>query len=167
MTTETKAKALADAFYAAFEEGEREWVNEYGSKTFRTLRRDCPKWMQDAIRECHIVGGDTILPNDWIYDACHTMVSNMTDTDPDGWEDAAHEWADSSVDVYNDDRAKWAASHLRFGCAVDEAVEELGHSDHGFHGDIGIGQYHVLRNIAGTLISAVQKQAEGDDESDD
>lgn len=161
MTT-TKCKELAGTLYNAFERKERNEKNEYGDTAFYSLTKDAPEWVKDAIREAH--DGGNIFPNDWIYDACHTMASHMDDTDPDDWDDAISEWADGAVDVYNTDRARWLASHLEFAGIVDEAVEELGHSDQGIHGDIGIGQYVLLERIASALIQAVRDEAENDDE---
>lgn len=156
MATETSLRGkLADEFYAAFEVAER----TDGAKFYK-LRKGHAPWMGDAIREAHNIGGDTILPNDWVYDACHTIISNMTDTDPDDWEDSIHEWADGAVDVYNSDRASWLASHLRFGTAVDEAVAEMGESSDGVYGNIGIGQFYVLSQIAATLVRAVNDAAD-------
>lgn len=162
MTIEKTLADLARTFADAFESAKRD-----NGETFYKLKDGSPQWMTDAIREAHAIGGDTILPNDWVYSACDTMISHMADSDPEQWDEYSHEWADGAVDCYNTDRAQWAASHLRFGCAVDEARDELGDAG-GFYEQIGYGQYHVLRNIAGTLIKAVRAQAEdADDESDD
>lgn len=154
----TKLHELAEAFYRAFERGERNEKNEFGATHFYHLRKGSPEWMTDALREAH--DSANIFPNDWIYDACHSIVSNMSDTDPEDWEDSVSEWADGCVDVYNVDRARWLASNLAFGGFVDEAVEELGHSDQGIYGDIGIGQYRLLELIASALIRSVQNEAE-------
>lgn len=43
---------------------------------------------------------------------------------------------------------------------VDEAVEDLGHSDQGIFGDIGAGQYRAAEAIAHALIDAIQAEVE-------
>jgi len=151
-----KKQELAKAFYKAFVRSTRDEKNEFGVTHFYHLAPNSPQWMEDAIHAAH---GD-IFPNDWVYDACHSIVGHMEDIDPSDWEDSVSDWADSNVDVYNVDRARWLASHLDFGGMVDEAVEELGHSDQGIYGDIGIGQYRFLENIAQALIQAVEEHAE-------
>ena len=170
----SKAKAktdvratIAQQFYDAFEQIERNEANEFGDKKIWTLKdRRCDEnqWMVDAIRECH--DGGELLPNDWIYEAIHSVLGDLTDREPDSWEDSTSEIADSNVDVYNADRTRWLASHLAFGALVDEAVEELGQSDQGIFGNIGIGQYVLLERIAHTLISAIEEQAKDSDDAE-
>lgn len=164
--TTDRAQALAQAFYDSFTRGERNEPNEFGDKHFYSLPHNKPEcqWMIDAVREAHDAGN--IFPNDWVYDAAHTIIGNMSDRDSSEWDDAVSEWADGAVDVYNVDRARWLASHLAFGGIVDEAVEEWGHSDQGVYGDIGIGQYFLLERIAAALIAAVRERAD-EDETDD
>lgn len=158
-------QALAQTMYDAFERKERDEKNEFGDKHFYSLVKGSPQWMVDAIREAH--DHANIMPNDWVYDACHTIIGHMSDTDSDSWDDSVSEWADGSVDVYNADRARWLAANLAFGGIVDEAVEELGHSDQGVYGDIGIGQYRLLEGIAGALVAAVTAQGKAaEDEAD-
>lgn len=161
--TTITAATIAQSLYDAFEAKERDQPNEYGTKTFYSLKRGSPQWMTDAIREAH----SGIFPNDWIYHSCKNIAGSMSDTDPSDWDDRVSEWADGEVDVYNADRTRWLASHLDFGSEVDDAVEELGHSDQGIFGDIGIGQYCVLQRIAYALIQAVRAQAEDNDEAAD
>lgn len=156
-TTDTLAK-LARSLADAFVQKKRDTENEYGDKSFWSLKSKAPHWMTEAVRKAHDDGD--ILPNDWIYQACSHIADSMADTDPDQWDDSTHEWADGLVDVYNNDRTRWLASNLAFGAIVDDAVKELGRSDQGIFGDIGIGQYVLLCNIASALVSAVREQAE-------
>lgn len=154
MTT-TKQAELATAFAAAFTTDTRN-----DGATFYKLADGSPKWMSDAVMTAH----DDIMPNDWVYEQCSRVADRMADTDPEKWEDYCGEWADSMVDIYNADRTAWLASHLAFAAVVDDAVEELGHSDQGIFGDIGIGQYVFIQQIAGYLIQAVNNKAEASDE---
>lgn len=165
--TTDRAQALAQTFYDTFTRQERNEPNEFGDKGFYSLPHSKPEcqWMIDAVREAH---GD-IMPNDWVYDACHTIVGHMADTDSADWDDSVSEWADGGVDVYNADRARWLAANLHFGGIVDEAVQSMGHSDQGVYGDIGLGQFAMLESIAAALIKAVLDKAEEDEaeEGDD
>ena len=145
---------IAEQFAAAFETDTRN-----DGTRFAKLKGGSPEWMTAAVHAAH---GD-IMPDDWIYDKSYHVVSAMNEDDPRKWDDLVSEWADGLVDVYNSDRAAWLACHLDFGGMVDEAVEELGHSDQGIYGDIGIGQYRAIEQIAFALISAVREQ-ESDEE---
>lgn len=156
MTT-TKQAEIAAQFAAA-------WTTDTRNDgvTFYKLRDGSPQWMTDAIHAAH---GD-ILPLDWIYEHCSRVVDLMNEYEPEQWDDSISEWADGLVDVYNADRARWLALHLDFAGFVDEAVEEFGHSDQGVIGDIGMGQYKLLEQIAYAMVAAVNGQAElADDES--
>jgi hypothetical protein len=108
-----------------------------------------PQWMTDAIHAAH---GD-ILPLDWIYEHCSRIVDMMTEYEPKQWDDSVSEWCDGLTDVYNIELAKWLALHLDFAEFVDNATQELGHSDRGIFGDIAMGQYSVLENIAYAMLS--------------
>ena len=156
MTT-TKQAEIAQQFADAWTTDARN-----DGATFYKLRDGSPQWMTDAIHEAH---GD-IMPLDWIYEHCSRVVDMMTEYEPEDWDDSVSEWADGLVDVYNADRARWLALHLEFAGFVDEAVEEFGHSDQGVMGDIGMGQFKLLEQIAYAMLSAVNEQAEatGDEE---
>lgn len=158
--SETKLAELARVLAESFTTDERNEPNEMGEKTFTKLVDEAPQWITDAIRDAH--EGGEIFPHDWIYAECSAMADHMNETEPDSWDDAVSEWADGRVDVYNNVRARWLASHLAFGAIVDEAVAELGHSDQGVYGDIGIGQYVLLERIAYAMIRGVRGQVESE-----
>ena len=152
------AKQLADAF--------RTDIRCDGT-TFYKLRDGSPQWMTDAIHAAH---GD-ILPLDWIYEHCHHVADKMTEYEPEQWDDSVSEWADSLVDVYNYDLARWLSLHLDFAEIVDEAVREYGHADQreegrGIMGDIAQGQYKLLEQIAWAMVNAVNEQAEAADDAE-
>ena len=149
---------LASEFSNAFEQD-----THNDGKQFYKLKDGSPRWMIDAIHSAHA----DILPHDWVYEQCSRVADRMAETDPENWDDSVSDWADSLVDVYNADRAAWLASHLSFGGVVDEAVEELGHSDQGIFGDIGTGQHRFNEQIAAALIQAVRDEAEIAEESDE
>lgn len=156
--TENKLTVLACEFANAFEQDKRN-----DGKEFYKLKDGSHQWMTDAIHAAH---GD-MLPIDWIYEHCSRVADKMCDSDPEDWQDSVSEWADDLVDVYNADRTAWLALHLGFAAWVDEAVEELGHSDQGIFGDIGYGQYRLIESIAHALITGVQEAADEAEESSD
>jgi hypothetical protein len=122
--------------------------------------------MSGAIRDAHDNAG--IMPNDWIYDACHSAASSLDDYDPDDWNDSAHEIADGMVDVYNADRAAWLASNIHFGEYVSRAVEEYGRGpDTDIYHDLGMGQYMLASEIVYALIAAIEEQAGEDEDTDE
>jgi hypothetical protein len=149
---------LAALFANSFERKERP-----NGENFYCLKDGTPDWIKEAVHQAH---GD-LFPNDWIYAQCKAIAQDMTEYEPEDWMDSVSDWADSNVDIYNSDRAAWLGSHLHFGEAVDEAVEELGHSDQGIYGDIAQGQYKVLEQIAYVLIQAVEDQAEVEEEEEE
>lgn len=158
MTT-TKQAEIAKQLAEAFTTDTRN-----DGATFYKLRDGSPQWMTDAIHAAH---GD-ILPMDWIYEHCSRMADNLNEYEPEQWDDSVSEWADGLVDVYNADLARWLSLHLDFAEYVDNATQELGHSDRGIFGDIAMGQYSLLENIAYALIQAVREQAEDlEDEGDE
>jgi hypothetical protein len=148
---------LAALFSKSFERKERP-----NGENFYCLKDGTPDWIKDAVHEAH---GD-LFPNDWVYAQCKAIADSMTECAAAEWTHNTMEWADSNVDIYNSDRAAWLGSHLHFGAAVDEAVEELGHSDQGIYGDIALGQLRLLEQIAYVLIQAVEDQAEVEEEQD-
>lgn len=152
-----KRTMLAGAFYDAFERRERDHENDYGDKHFYFVKDEWEdSWIHKAVQEAH----GELLPDDWVYEICRCVAGRLHDYgDADKWEDAAGEIADGMVDVYNAARTRWLAARLEWGAEVDEAVEELGHSDQGNFGDIGIGQYHVIERIVQTIIQAINDQA--------
>jgi hypothetical protein len=154
MTT-TKQAEIAKQLVDAFTTDTRN-----DGTAFTKLRDGSPQWMTDAIHTAH---GD-ILPLDWIYEHCGRMAEKMTDYEPEQWDDSVSEWADSLVDVYNYDLARWLSLHLDFPGFVDEAVGEFGHSANGVMGDIAQGQYKLLEQIAYAMLSAVNEQAEAADD---
>lgn len=160
--TETNKRAeLAAAFYAAFEHKTRD-----SGEAFYCLKDDAPDWMTAAIRDAHDNAG--IMPNDWIYNACHSAVSSLNYYDPDDWNDSAGDIADGMVDVYNSDRAAWLASDILFGEYVSRAVEEFGRGpDADIYNDLGMGQYMLASEIVYSLIAAIEAQADEDDEDED
>lgn len=145
-----KLATVASEFSAAFI---RDTRND--GKDFYKLRDGSPQWMTDAVHAAH---GD-IMPDDWIFDQCDSIARSLTEYEPERWEDAAHDIADGLVDVYNNDRARWLASHLAFGEMCDEATDELGQAS-GIYETIGRGQYYMLLRMVDAIVNALTDEAE-------
>lgn len=134
---------------------------------FTKLSPDAPAWIGDGwdgiTGQCH-KAIDSRGPDDWIYSMIPILADALTsygdEHTPETIRDHVSEIADSQVDVYNADRYKWLASHLLNAGLVDEAVEELGHSDQGISGDIGQGQYRAYETIANTIIDFIERELE-------
>ena len=68
---------------------------------------------QDFVRELH----DDELPNNWRYTIITDLLQNfVNEYEQDQLEDCLSEIADSLVDVYNVDRARWLADDVSRGC---------------------------------------------------
>ena len=157
MTT-TTSQQLASDLASAFVTDTRD-----DGKEFYKLSDEAAGWMTSAVHAAH---GD-MMPNDWVYEQCSRMADRLADCEPERWEDSVSEWADSLVDVYNADRSAWLASHLDFAGWVDEAVDDMGHSDQGIFGDIGLGQYRFLEQIGYALVQAIREEVASDEDEGD
>jgi hypothetical protein len=61
-------------------------------------------------------------------------------------------------DVYYSDQLEWLASHMERAGFVDEAVGQLGHSDQGIMGDIGLGQWYEKDAIKQIVVNALLEE---------
>lgn len=127
-----------------------------------SLKEGSPEWMRDAIREAH---WDSRLPDDWIYESCRGLLSDMSDRDSvDG--DDMHEICDGHVDIYTSVLTAWLASHTYNLALCDEAVKEgLASEDSDMETRIKSAQYMALTYIFGALQSAIESEVESRDES--
>ena len=158
-------KELADAFVP----GKRD-----DGTTFYKLSDEAPTWLQkDAgskvMREIHSALDDR-LPNDWVYEAVSSLADAFVDheaEDEDSARDSSHEIADGLVDVYNNDRLQWLASHMLNANLVDEACDELGCDPKAdTFSRIGLGQFYAYERLANAVIAAVQSEAESRDDDE-
>ena len=77
------------------------------------LKEDQKETYQDFVRELH----DDELPNNWRYTIITDLLQNfVNEYEQDKLEDCLSEIADSLVDVYNVDRARWLADDVSRGC---------------------------------------------------
>lgn len=124
-----------------------------------TLKDGHPEWVTDLVREAH-EGGD-LLPDDWTY--LHVWFALEHVADAYG-PDAAHDFADSCVDVYNHDRLAWLTNYPRAVDYVNEGREEFG-TGRDLIDEIGTGQYLALTALYESVVRSLRERAdEGDDD---
>lgn len=127
-----------------------------GDKFIRTAD-DAPEWVHDLAMDAH---GD-MLPDDWRYrlisDALDVLAGMDETASEDDIFDRGREWEPS---VYNATLLEWLGSNLwRIGY-VDDAVEELGHSDRGIMGDIAVGQYEEFQETFQSVCAFLDEMEE-------
>lgn len=122
-----------------------ELERHYALKNYR------PVWLKDMMFKIHEDGH--FFPDDFKYD---TTVEVL---------DALHEGQDPDelnleADPYNSDLLAWLGSHLERAGYVDEAVKDVGHSEQGVMGDIGLGQWWEKTQIAHIVVEALKEELE-------
>lgn len=146
-------RELAKDFAGSFEVRKRD-----NGEEFVCLKSSAPDWVCDLVRDAHTTD---MLPDDTRYSMILECADKLTECDPDQWEDCAHEMADSMVDVYNIDRARWLASHVHRAFYCDDArAQGLVSEDADMFTRIGAGQYHEYSEILRTLITGLTERAE-------
>jgi len=125
---------LAFEAYKCFETATRP-----NGESFHRVREGSPEWLSDLTWKAHDDG--KLLPDDWRYATIVSALELLAEADdPD--DDAAHEFADENVDIYNHDRLAWLAAHSARPGYVDQAREEgLIGADADTLDAIGVGQY--------------------------
>lgn len=146
MTIQERARLL----HAAMERRTRS-----NGEGFYSLADGAPEWMQDAVYAAH---GD-MLPDDWRYRIIRGAATALAGGDD---PDDPYLFADEFVPHQTADRLSWLSSHAYRASYVDDAVADLGHSDCGVIGDIGMGIYEEAAEVFGLLVSAL---AELDEDS--
>jgi hypothetical protein len=127
-------------------------------ETFVKLTDDCPSWLHDAVRDAH----DGELPDDWRYETCQSIVSMFDDGYSADDDDAAMEIADSLVDVYNHDLARWLADDVSRSAYCDDFQEESGGPTDTWSMLRG-GQYMAIERMCYIIAMAIVENT--DDES--
>lgn len=134
-------------------------VKKRGEDDIVVLKPEAPQALKDSIRAAH---GDR-LPDDWIYNKYQSIVSNLsgyTISNTDDLEENRPEIVDGLVDVYNNDRTAWLASHLGNAALVDEARAEYGGDCSDVFDMIGKGQYYAIDQIYSEVVSYLTAEAE-------
>ncbi len=103
------------------------------------LKEDQKEKYQDFVRELH----DDEMPNNWRYQIIFDLLHNfVNEYDQDDLEGYLHEIADSLVDVYNTDRAKWLADDINRGCIEIDTKNKTSIFEL-----IGIAQYEAIYSM--------------------
>ena len=103
------------------------------------LKEDQKEKYQDFVRELH----DDEMPNNWRYQIIFDLLHNfVNEYDQDDLEGYLHEIADSLVDVYNTDRAKWLAEDINRGCIEIDTKNKTSIFEL-----IGIAQYEAIYSM--------------------
>ena len=96
----------------------------------------------------------------WAIDADYwadvpDMASAMLDYDDIDIDDVTNEIADNAVDVYHSGLLDWLGKdgNIYF---VNQATDELGHSDTGIMGDIAQGQYIYYIGVLNAIREVIQ-----------
>ena len=127
----------------------KKFLDAFTSESFNdciqySLKEDQKETYQDFVRELH----DDELPNNWRYEVIHDLLYSFVNEYEDDLEDHLHEIADSLVDVYNVDRAKWLADNITRGCVEldttsNKSIFEL----------IGIAQYEAIYSMGYQILN--------------
>jgi hypothetical protein len=154
MTTATTIYEIAREAAQWFERRDRDDGTPYV-----TLKDGRPEWLHDLAFEAH--GRGEMLPDDWRYGTLSEALLFVADNEPDDMDDAAHEFADQRVDVYNGDLCAWLGSHsARAGYCNQAAEDGLIGNDVDVMRIIAAGQYVEALEVWGTVAAALQARAD-------
>lgn len=159
----TNFKTVMNELSNAFERRSRD-----NGDRFYTLKDGSPEWMAGTIYSAHNAI-DGRLPDDWIYEAVHSLACNYnTHDDADECRDEESEVCDGLVDVYTSALTTWLASHLGNVALCDEAADEFGLEEHNdIDHRIRMGQLLAYQRISGALLECVEAVAEDRDNADE
>ena len=113
------------------------------------LKEDQKETYQDFVRELH----DDELPNNWRYTIITDLLQNfVNEYEQDKLEDCLSEIADSLVDVYNVDRARWLADNVSRGC-IDLKNLNIDEPNMTIFDLIGQAQYEVIYSMGSQILN--------------
>jgi hypothetical protein len=138
-----------------------------GEKFYR-FKNDSPAWIESASvdRGAHTAadGRDCRLPCDWIYSLIYAAAVAVADHETgDDARDAAGEFADGEVDVYDNSVALWASSPYNRALADDAAAEFGGAAAADSSAVLEFfrrGQYLGAERVYMSIVDAVETEAE-------
>lgn len=140
---------LAGQLYDAMETRQR------GEDSITVMKDDAPEWVKDLVFAAH---GD-FGPDDYRYEAIRETAGFLHDNPSIDPDDAASEFADDQVDIYNANRYRWLASNLNRAGYVDEATEEFGPAEN-VTDAIGRGQYMELQEVYNSVLQSLRDHLE-------
>lgn len=133
-------------------------THKRGEEEIYVTEKRHPTWIHKMIFRIHDNGN--ILPDDYKYEYTVDALDLLAEgNDP---EDTQLE-----PDVYNHDLLKWLASHLERVGYVDEAAEDMGHSDQGIIGDIAQGQWREKDEVFHLVVDALKERLEAIEAGED
>ena len=136
MITTTNQKEQLRKFYDAFN------IEPCGHIS---LKEDQKETYQDFVRELH----DDESPNNWRYEIITDLLQNfVNEYDQDDLKGHLHEIADSLVDIYNVDRAKWLADDVSRGCIDIDTTNKTSIFEL-----IGIAQYEAIYSMGYQILN--------------
>ena len=113
------------------------------------LKEDQKETYQDFVRELH----DDELPNNWRYTIITDLLQNfVNEYEQDQLEDSLSEIADSLVDVYNVDRARWLADDVSRGC-IDLKNLNIDEPNMTIFDLIGQAQYELIYSMGYQILN--------------
>jgi len=140
MITTTNQKEQLRKFYDAFN------IEPCGHIS---LKEDQKETYQDFVKELH----DDELPNNWRYTIITDLLQNfVNEYDQDNLEDYLSEIADSLVDVYNVDRAKWLADDVSRGC-IDLKNLDMDEPNMTIFDLVGKAQYEAIYSMGYQILN--------------
>jgi len=111
------------------------------------LKEDQKETYQSFVRELH----DDELPNNWRYTIITDLLQNfVNEYGPVDLEDYLSEIADSLVDVYNVDRARWLADDVSRGC---DQIDTTDKNNTSIFELIGIAQYEAIYSMGSRILN--------------
>lgn len=113
------------------------------------LKEDQKETYQDFVRELH----DDELPNNWRYTIITDLLQNfVNEYEQYQLEDCLSEIADSLVDVYNVDRARWLADDVSRGC-IDLKNLNIDEPNMTIFDLIGQAQYEAIYSMGYQILN--------------
>jgi len=141
----TKLNKRIEKYLTYFESRTRDNGSHYV-----VLKSNRPEELYNSVKNAH---GD-LLPDDWIYNTYHSILSAMGDYDIssiDDLEDYRHEIVDGIVDCYTSELTSWLNSHNSNTYYLTQAIQEHGASD-GFDA-LALAQYLAINEIYTEVIN--------------
>lgn len=121
------------------------------------LKENQKKTYQDFVKELH----DDELPNNWRYTIITDLLQNfVNEYEQDNLEDCLSEIADSLVDVYNTDRAKWLLDDVSRGC-IDLKNLNIDEPNMTIFDLIGQAQYEAIYSMGYQILNHQYQTFEG------
>lgn len=131
---------------------------------YLSLTTTAPEWLRDLVRDAHGVDERGATPDDWRHEAIYLALNCIAEADDP--EDAAHEWADGMVAVYNADRVAWLGSHVERAGWCDAAQSDgMVYPGAGIMERIGAGMYREALEVFELVRASLEQRAARIDEA--